>query len=105
MTFDPAQSSILFLDANVLISAAWKEGSEIAPRRDAPAAKDVASSEDASTTKLPTAEVPSAAAESAPSPAAAAALASSPAAEMPGIPESQHVGSSEAVDAPVVAAQ
>jgi predicted nucleic acid-binding protein len=30
MTFDPAQSSILFLDANVLISAAWKEGSEIA---------------------------------------------------------------------------
>ena len=30
MTFAPAGTTTLFLDANVLISAAWKEGSEIA---------------------------------------------------------------------------
>jgi predicted nucleic acid-binding protein len=30
MTFAPAGTATLFLDANVLISAAWKEGSEIA---------------------------------------------------------------------------
>jgi len=30
MSADPGPPAILFLDANVLVAAAWKEGSEIA---------------------------------------------------------------------------